>query len=260
MTGNQIGALLTEYLLERWKKAGRLTPEHYVVKTLVTTELIRRIADAYGVTMYGNLQVGFKYIGGAIDEVGPDKFVFGTEESHGYLAGTYARDKDAAVAGMLLAELAAQVKAGRQTLHDKLDSLFWQYGYHAESQISVVMPGSQGMQQMAALMTRFRENPPTALAGLAVRRVRDYLGLVEFEPCGPRRPFAGPVGDMVMIDLAAEGTYVAVRPSGTEPKVKYYMFTYEPAEQLADLADTKAQHAERLAALAADLTTFSRSV
>lgn len=260
MTGNQIGALLTEYLLERWKKAGRLTPQHYVVKTLVTTELIRRIADAYGVTTYGNLQVGFKYIGGAIDEVGPDKFVFGTEESHGYLAGTYARDKDAAVAGMLLAELAAQVKAGRQTLHDKLDSLFWQYGYHAESQISVVMPGSQGMQQMAALMTRFRENPPTALAGLAVRRVRDYLGLVEFEPGGPRRPFAGPVGDMVMIDLAAEGTYVAVRPSGTEPKVKYYMFTYEPAEQLADLADTKAQHAERLAALAADLTTFSRSV
>ena len=107
MTGNQIGALLTEYLLDRWKKAGRLTPEHYVVKTLVTTELIRRIADAYGVTTYGNLQVGFKYIGGTIDEVGPDKFVFGTEESHGYLAGTYARDKDAAVAAMLLAELAA---------------------------------------------------------------------------------------------------------------------------------------------------------
>ncbi len=260
MTGNQIGALLTEYLLERWKKAGRLTPAHYVVKTLVTTELIRRIADTYGVTMYGNLQVGFKYIGGIIDQVGPDKFIFGTEESHGYLAGTYARDKDAAVAAMLLAELAAQVKFGRQTLHEKLDSLFWQYGYHAESQISVVMPGSKGMQQMAALMTRFRENPPVALAGLAVRRVRDYLGLVEFEPGGTRRPFTGPVGDMVMIELAAEGTYVAVRPSGTEPKVKYYMFTYEPAEQLADLSDTKAQHAQRLASLAADLTSFSRSV
>jgi phosphomannomutase len=260
MTGNQIGALLTEYLLERWKKAGRLTPEHYVVKTLVTTELIRRIADAYGVTTYGNLQVGFKYIGGVIDQIGPAKFVFGTEESHGYLAGAYARDKDAAVAGMLLAELAAQMKAGRQTLHEKLDSLFWQYGYHAESQISVVMPGSKGMQQMEALMTRFRENPPVALAGLAVRRVRDYLGLVEFEPGGTRQPFAGPVGDMVMIELAAEGTYVAVRPSGTEPKVKYYMFTYEPAEQLANLDDTKTQHAQRLAALAADLTIFSRSV
>ena len=232
----------------------------FMLTYALTQPFVGAIADAYGVTTYGNLQVGFKYIGGVIDEVGPDKFVFGTEESHGYLAGTYARDKDAAVAGMLLAELAAQVKAGRQTLHDKLDSLFWQYGYHAESQISVVMPGSQGMQQMAALMTRFRENPPTVLAGLAVRRVRDYLGLVEFEPGGPRRPFAGPMGDMVMIDLAAEGTYVAVRPSGTEPKVKYYTFTYEPAEQLADLADTKAQHAERLAALAGDLTAFSRSV
>ena len=105
---------------------------------------------------YGNLQVGFKWIGGTIDEMGPDKFVFGTEESHGYLAGTYARDKDAAVAAMLLAELAATVKAAGQTLHEKLDSLFWQYGYHAESQISVIMPGSQGMQQMAALMARFR--------------------------------------------------------------------------------------------------------
>ena len=113
---------------------------------------------------------------------------------------------------------------------------------------------------MAALMTRFRENPPTELAGLTVRQVRDYLGLVEFEPGGARRPFAGPVGDMVMIELAAEGTYVAVRPSGTEPKVKYYMFTYEPAEQLADLADTKARHAERLGALASDLTAFSRAM
>jgi phosphoglucomutase/phosphomannomutase len=259
MTGNQIGALLTEYLLDRWKKAGRLTPDHYVVKTLVTTELVRRIADANGVKTYGNLQVGFKYIGGTIDEAGPDRFIFGAEESHGYLAGTYARDKDGAVAALLLAELAAQLKAAKQSLHSKLDALYWQYGYHAESQISVFLPGSQGMRQIAALMAKFRAEPPRVLAGLKVTRVRDYLELIEQEPGGARRPFDGPRGDMVMLDLDAEGTYVAVRPSGTEPKVKYYMFTFEPAELLANLDDTKGQHAERLAALGRDLTAFSQS-
>jgi phosphomannomutase len=254
MTGNQIGALLTDYLLERRAKQ---VANPYVVKTLVTTELVRRIADGYAVRTHGNLQVGFKYIGGTIDAMGPEGFVFGTEESHGYLAGTYARDKDAAVAAMLLAELAARVKSEGKSLHEKLDSLFWQFGYHAESQISVSMPGSQGMQQMADLMARFRNDPPRQLAGLAVLRVRDYLALTERAPDKPAVAFDGPRGDMVILDLEAEGAYVAVRPSGTEPKVKYYMFTYEPAELIADLELTKSQHAERLAQLASDLTTFS---
>ncbi len=259
MTGNQIGAILTEYLLERWKQSGRLTPAHYIVKTLVTTELVRRIADSYGVRTIGNLQVGFKYIGGTIDEEGPKNFVFGAEESHGYLAGTYARDKDAAVAAMLLAELAAQAKAAGQSLHEKLDALFWQYGYHAESQISVTMPGSQGMQQMAALMATFRNDPPAKLAGMNVTRVRDYLGLTERQGGGPPRPFDGPHGDMVMLELEAAGTYVAVRPSGTEPKVKYYMFTYEPPETIANLDDAKQLCADRLASLGRDLTAFSQT-
>lgn len=259
MTGNQIGALLTDYLLDRWQKAGRLTPQHYVVKTLVTTELVRRIADSYGVTTFGNLQVGFKYIGGTIDEQGSELFVFGTEESHGYLAGTYARDKDAAVAAMLLAELAASVKQAGQTLHQKLESLWWQHGYHAESQISVTMPGSQGMQAMATLMARFRSDPPHEIAGLKVTRVRDYTNLVEFAPGKPPVAFDGPKGDMVMIDLSAPGTYVAIRPSGTEPKVKYYMFTFEPAEMLANLDDTRAEHAQRLNDIGRDLTAFSQA-
>jgi phosphoglucomutase/phosphomannomutase len=258
MTGNQIGALLTEYLLERRKKLGTLSPEHYVVKTLVTTEMIRRIDDAYGVRTYGDLQVGFKYIGGLIDEAGPEKFVFGTEESHGYLVGAYARDKDAVVAAMLLAELAAQTKAAGQTLHQKLDALYWQYGCHLEKQVSVTMPGSEGMSRMAAVMARFRQNPPRALGGMAVARVRDYASLKEFVPGQTSRPFAGPQGDMVMLELAVEGTYVAVRPSGTEPKIKFYMFTYEPAEMLANLEAAKAELADRLAAVAGDLSAFSQ--
>ena len=258
MTGNQIGALLVEYVLERWKAGGRLTPQNYIVKTLVTTEMARRIADAFGVTTYGNLQVGFKYIGGTMDEKGPERFIFGTEESHGYLAGTYARDKDAAVAAMLLAELAAQEKAVGKTLHEKLDALYWQYGCHAESQISVMLPGSEGMTQMAALMKKFRQDPPRELAGFKVVRVRDYQALTEHAPGGKPTPFEGPHGDMVMLELAAEGTYVAVRPSGTEPKVKFYMFTFEPAEQLHNLETTKTELNERLVALGCDLTAFSR--
>ncbi|HQU47471.1 MAG TPA: phospho-sugar mutase, partial [Pirellulales bacterium] len=123
-TGNQIGALLAEHVLEGRKYAGNLSPKDYLVKTLVTTELIRRIGDSYGVTTYGDLQVGFKWIGGLMDEVGPQQFLLGCEESHGFLAGTYARDKDAAAGALMLSEFAARAKAAGQTLYEKLDSLY----------------------------------------------------------------------------------------------------------------------------------------
>jgi phosphoglucomutase/phosphomannomutase len=257
MTGNQIAALLAEYLLERRATSNALSRELYVVKTLVTTDLVRRIAENFNVRLLGDLQVGFKYIGGTMDEAGPANFVFGCEESHGYLVGSYARDKDAAVASMLLAQLAAKAKASNQTLHEKLDAIYWQYGCFAEGQVSVTMPGSEGMAQIQALMARFRINPPHELAGFKVVRVRDYLGLKELEPGGQPHPFQGPVGDMVMIELSTPGTYVAVRPSGTEPKVKFYTFTHEPAEQLHNLEEVKAMLTDRLAALAKDLTAFA---
>ncbi len=262
MTGNQIGALLTEYVLARRRAAGQLDTKSYVVKTLVTTELVRRIADAYNARTVGELLVGFKWIGGAIDEQGPEHFVFGAEESHGYLVGQHARDKDAVVAAMLVAELAAEAKAAGKSLHEKLDALYWQYGCHVERQVSVTMPGSEGMARMTDLMRRFRAEPPTSLGGLKVARVRDYLSLAETAPgtdVGRSRPLVGPRGDMVMLDLAAEGTFVAVRPSGTEPKVKYYLFAFEPAEMLANLDATKQELAERLDAIAADLAAFAQN-
>src|SRR5262249_19343765 len=136
-TGNQLAALLAEFVLSSRKKAGELSSKHFVCKTLVTTEMVRRIADHFGVQTHGDLQVGFKWIGQEIDDAGPEHFVFGCEESHGYLVGTHVRDKDAAVAGMLLAEFAALCVAEGKTLHEKLDALLWQYGYHAERQISI---------------------------------------------------------------------------------------------------------------------------
>ena len=175
LSGNQIGSLLTDYLLAARRAAGTLTPASYVVKTLVTTELIRRIADDYGVQTAGDLLVGFKYIGGEMDRRGPQDFIFGAEESYGFLAGDHARDKDAAVASMLLSELAARLKVRGETLHQRLDELFLRYGCHSESQFSLQMPGEKGMEDMNALMAGIRSNPPEAIAGMKVARVRDYL-------------------------------------------------------------------------------------
>jgi phosphoglucomutase/phosphomannomutase len=257
LTGNQIGSLLTDSLLAARKAAGTLHPELYVVKTLVTTEMMRRIADAYGVQTAGNLLVGFKYIGGEMDLRGPKDFVFGAEESYGFLAGDHVRDKDAAVASLLLAELAARLKARGRTLHQQLDELFVRYGCHSEGQISVQMPGEQGMDAMKSLMAGFRSHPPRELGGLKLARVRDYLSNTLTAAGGKPVPLGGPKGDMVVLDLEPEGNYVAVRPSGTEPKVKFYMFAYDPPAAAANLAAVKAAQAARLKALGADLRKFS---
>ncbi|MCI0493050.1 MAG: phospho-sugar mutase [Planctomycetes bacterium] len=257
LTGNQIGALLADYILENRKAARRLTPEHFLVQTLVTTQCIRRIGDSYGVRTIGDLLVGFKWIAGAIDDNGPEKFVFGCEESHGYLAGTYVRDKDGAVASLLLCELAAKLKAAGQTLHEKLDALFWQHGIHAERTVSIQMPGSEGMERMKEVMEAFRVAPPAEVGGDRVVQVRDYLNQTLTPRGGKSRPLAGPNGDLVILDLAREGNYVACRPSGTEPKIKFYMFTYMPPEQLADLSDAKQQLEDRLSSMEDALRKFA---
>jgi phosphoglucomutase/phosphomannomutase len=222
--------------------------------------MIRRIADSYGVRTIGDLLVGFKWIGGVMDEEGPDRFLFGTEESHGYLVGQYARDKDGAVASMLLAELAAVCKAAGQTLHEKLDSLFWQHGFHAERLMTQQMPGSEGMTRMMALMSRFRSDPPASLGGIPVAAVRDYEGGTRTTLGSTPEPMEGPRGDLIFLDLAETGNYVAARPSGTEPKVKFYMFTYVAPEQLADLELTRQEIGDRLAAIQDDLRAFAESV
>ncbi|MCA9249039.1 MAG: phospho-sugar mutase, partial [Planctomycetales bacterium] len=260
LSGNQIVAILAEYVLERRQAAGSLSSDHYLIKTLVTTDMVRRIGDAYGVTTYGNLLVGFKWIGEVMDQVGPDRFVFGGEESHGYLIGQYARDKDGAAAAMLVAGLAAQVKAEGKTLHEKLDALYWQYGYHAEKLFSLVLPGAQGMEQMKKLMQLLRSEPPESLAGVPVAAVRDYLAKTITKRGESPEPLEGPTGDLIILDLAVEGTYVAVRPSGTEPKVKFYMFTYEPAEQIHDLDAIRAEHDQRLEGFADGLRAIAAKI
>lgn len=266
LSGNQIGALLADFILENRHAAGTLSPQHFVVQTLVTTQLIRRIADSYGVRTIGDLLVGFKWIAGAIDQFGPELFVYGTEESHGYMAGTYVRDKDGALASLLLCELAARLKQSRQTLHQKLDALFWQHGAHAERTVSVQMPGSEGMTRMKEVMAAFRSGPPASLAGERVVQIRDYerktltacaAGSASAGRAVSAQPLEGPKGDLVILDLAATGNYVACRPSGTEPKIKFYMFTFTPPEQLANLERAKSELEARLDRMESDLRKFA---
>lgn len=260
-TGNQIAAMLAEFVLDRRRQAGTLSPRHYVVKTLVTTELIRRIAESFGVRCVGDLLVGFKYIAEVIDREGPDDFVFGAEESHGYLVGQYVRDKDAPVACMLMGELVADLKSRGLTLHDYLADLYRRHGYHRECLINVMMEGSEGMALMQRLMKTFRESPPKTLAGVPVAVVRDFLsGQTLDVESGHHLPLQGPVGNLVILDLAEPGNYVAVRPSGTEPKVKFYVFTRLAPAASGDLEAAAATLKDRTDMLERDVRGFASEI
>ncbi len=234
--GNQLGALLADYICTMRKEAGLLDSQKYIVTTLVTTLMINRIADAFGIKCFNENLVGFKWICSVVDREGPDDFVFGTEESHGYLVGQYCRDKDGAVACMLMSELAAWVKSQGISLHQHLDDLFLKYGYHGEQLVTIRMEGSDGMKRMQKLMDKFRSDAPATIGGLQIESLRDYETLTRIYPDGKREELQGPQGDMIIMDTEAAGNYVAARPSGTEPKVKFYMFTYVPADEITDLA------------------------
>ena len=258
INGNQIGALLADFVCAKMKELGKVTPNSYIIKTLVTTELSRRVSENYGVRCEGNLHVGFKWIAGVMDACGPNDFVFGTEESHGYLIGQYARDKDGAVACSLMSQLVAQLKSEGKTLHQRLDELLTQHGCHQEKLVNVQMEGSEGMALMSKLMEAFRTAPPKQLGGIDVAQVRDYQALTILDSDGNTRPLDAPAANMVMLDLAEDGNYFAVRPSGTEPKVKFYMFTYDAPN--GDLAASKAKLSKRLDELEADIRNYVESV
>lgn len=258
--GNQLCALLGAYRLESLQQAGQITKDSFQLTTLVTTRLLERIGDGFGVTTRGDLLVGFKWIAGAIDEGGPEHFVYGTEESHGFMISDYCRDKDGAVACMMLAELAAKLKTEGKTLHDYLESLYWQFGYHQESLKTIYMEGSEGMRRMTRLMDRLRQSMPKTLGGIKVSQKRDYLTHTLTDCEGKESDLHGPTGNLIFFDLEEEGNYVAIRPSGTEPKVKIYLFTYQPAEMLADIDLTRSGMRTRMEALEADLQAIVDSI
>ncbi|MCS7239084.1 MAG: phospho-sugar mutase [Thermoguttaceae bacterium] len=253
LTGNQIGALLAQAVIDRTAHKNQDRDHFYLVKTMVTTELIREVGEAHGVRVIGDLPVGFRWIAHEIEKRGPEGFLLGAEESYGFLIGTHARDKDAAVASLVICELAAQLKSKGKTLYEELISLFMRYGWYRERTISVSLPGKKGLAELELLMASLRSEPPRKLGELRVTKVRDYGRGIQFLPGGPQEPLVGPSTNTLFFETERLGNRAAVRPSGTEPKVKFYFFAFEPPQMFSD-----AKEAEE--ALEARLTTFEATM
>lgn len=264
LTGNKIGALIADYIISKPAGKGDLTPEHYVVETLVTTPLIGDIARAHGLKVVDNLLVGFKYIGQTMDRLGADKFVFGAEESLGYLAGTYARDKDAGIASLYIAEHAAELHAQGKTLLDRLDELSLTHGYYLEGQVSKSCPGADGKAQILKLMAAFRKSPPTNLAGIEMAQVEDFgTHEVRVLPGNTKQDhLPEPQGDLMIFTSVPASTQMrlAVRPSGTEPKIKFYLFANSKVGAAEDLESVKQATKERLSEFQKALSTWMDAV
>ncbi|MGN0531434.1 MAG: phospho-sugar mutase [Eubacterium sp.] len=225
MTGNEVGAMLLNYLLSQRQEKGTLPASAIAVKSFVSTDLAEVIAKKYNCT-FKNLLTGFKYIGELITNLESqgraDDFVMGFEESYGYLAGTHARDKDAVVASMLICEMAAYYKTKNMNLVDVMNSLYDDFGYYANVVESYTFEGAAGMEKMAGIMDTLRTNPPQQIAGMSVVAVADYMASTTAYTDGRVEPIDLPKSNVLDFQLA-DGNKVIVRPSGTEPKIKAYI-------------------------------------
>lgn len=211
--GNQTGALLCEFILKKMSENGGIPEGGTIIKTIVTTELARKIADEYGAELCDVL-TGFKFIGEKIKEFedggNKKKYIFGFEESYGYLKGTYARDKDAVVAAMLICEMAAELSSNGMSVYDGLTALYEKYGYTEEKLKTVTLSGREGTEKISAIMDNLRKNPPSEIAGRRVTEIKDYISGIDGMPKSN------------VLKFFFENGWMAARPSGTEPKIKFY--------------------------------------
>ncbi len=223
LTGNQIAALMVNYLLEAYQAQGKLPADGVIVKSIVSSEFPAKVAAHYNIETR-NVLTGFKYIGEQIEQMevtGQGHFLFGFEESYGYLVKSFVRDKDAMQAAVLLAEVAAYYREKGLTMYDGLQSLYREFGHFQERTVSFDFEGLAGQEKMAQVMTEFRQNPVSAVADVAVTRVEDYQAQTATLADGTVSKLALPKANVLKYYLADE-TWIAVRPSGTEPKIKLY--------------------------------------
>ena len=239
VTGNQTGVLLLDYLIGAMKRAGKLPAHPAALKTIVTTEMARAVAEANGLDCYDTF-TGFKFMAEMMNELesaGKNTVIFSYEESYGYMIGHYVRDKDAVTASLLLTEMAAWYHAQGMTLFDALRSLYEKYGWYGEKTHNLVMPGLDGLEKMAALMQSLRAQPPVEIGGVAVAQYKDYSdGTVRDAATGAVTPMPLSGSNVLRFELT-DGTHIVVRPSGTEPKIKVYILTKgaDAAERDANL-------------------------
>ena len=256
LSGNQIATLACYHALSQMQQQKKLTPKHFIIRTIVTTDFLDALAESFGVKMYNHILIGFKYVAEVIrqhEDQSDEKFVFAGEESFGSLKGSYTRDKDAAVIALLIAELASLLKDQGKTLVWQLQELFRKYGLFWEILTTIAYEGAQGGAIMVAIMKGLREKPPQELAGLKVTSVIDRLNQ-KYADIGQ--------GDVLIFNLSEDNhTRVTIRPSGTEPKVKMYTQLHSPLDPNISDDDLKAaqQEADKLAqALTKALTDYTK--
>ena len=250
MTGNETGIMLTNYILSCRKALNNLPQNPFVVKTIVTTELVAKICDKFGCELR-NVLTGFKYIGEQILELEKageeERYIFGFEESYGYLAGTYVRDKDAVVASMLICEMAAYYRTQGKSLDDVITELYKEFGYYKNKTVSFEFDGAAGLEKMDGIMTSLRENHPDEICGRRVTVVNDYkLSLKTDKANGTTAEIKLPKSNVIAFMLD-DGCSITVRPSGTEPKIKLYITAVgENDESAIKIADQLVEAGEKL--------------
>ncbi|GIC30056.1 phospho-sugar mutase [Streptococcus suis] len=248
LSGNQIGAIIAKYILEAHKQAGTLPANAALAKSIVSTELVTKIAESYGATMF-NVLTGFKFIAEKIQEFEEKHnytYMFGFEESFGYLIKPFVRDKDAIQAVLIVAEIAAYYRSRGMTLADGIDEIFKEYGYFAEKTISVTLSGKDGAEQIKAIMAKFRDNSPEQFNATDIAVFEDFALQTKTDKDGNVEKLTTPPSDVLKYTLA-DDSWFAVRPSGTEPKIKFY---------IATVGETLAEAEEKVANIEKEINEF----
>ena len=253
LNGNQTLVLILSYMLTRWSELGKLDGKQFVVKTIVTSEMAKAVADAFGVKCYDCL-TGFKYIAKIIREnEGKMQYIGGGEESFGFLAGDFVRDKDAVSACSMAAEAMAWAKEKGLTLYDWLKELYVKYGFYREGLVSVVRKGKEGAEEIQRMMVEYRENPPKSILGSPVVVIKDYLSLEQTDlRTGEKSPIVQDRSNVLQF-FTEDGTKVSVRPSGTEPKIKFYFGVCAPLCCVDKFYEVQAQLDAKIEAIKKEL-------
>ena len=249
LNGNQTASILTYYILTRWEELGKLTGKEFIVKTIVTSDLLLKIAEKFNVKTYDVL-TGFKYIADKILNKPEEQFICGGEESYGFLVGDFVRDKDAIITCFMLAEATAWAAEQGRTLYQILKEIYMEFGVYREKLVSLTKKGISGIEEIKKMMLEFRKNPPKNLLGSRITEIRDYkLGISKDMNFGVETVINLPKSDVLQF-FTEDGIKVSVRPSGTEPKIKFYFSMNEPLEKLGELHGVEQELNENLDELA----------
>ncbi|MBQ7533874.1 MAG: phospho-sugar mutase [Bacteroidales bacterium] len=249
LNGNQTASILTYYILTRWDELGKLTGKEFIVKTIVTSDLLIKIADKFNVKTYDVL-TGFKYIADKILNKPEEQFICGGEESYGFLVGDFVRDKDAIITCFMLAEATAWAAEQGRTLYQILKEIYMEFGVYREKLVSLTKKGISGIEEIKNMMLQFRTNPPKNLLGSRITEIRDYkLGISKDMNFGVETVINLPKSDVLQF-FTEDSIKVSVRPSGTEPKIKFYFSMNEPLEKLGELHGVEQELNENLDELA----------